>query len=121
LRGLYEIAVSIDGSLQSDQKLDIDKLLDKLSAQMASVRTSKQVVDNFLHFGKNNNSMEFVEDLIYGEDTDQTIPLGIDPFDIESGGVMRGSLVTMVRLPVAVSQPSRCTLARKWPSVVTRL
>lgn len=95
LRGLYEIAVSIDGSLQSDQKLDIDKLLDKLSAQMASVRTSKQVVDNFLHFGKNNNSLEFVEDLIYGEDTDQTIPLGIDPFDIESGGVMRGSLVTM--------------------------
>lgn len=95
LRGLYKIALTIDRELQSDQRVEIDKLVDDLSAQLASVRTSKQVVDNFLHFGKNNNSLEFVEDLVYGEDTEQTIPTGIEPFDHAAGGVMRGSLVTL--------------------------
>lgn len=95
LRGLFKIALTIDAELQSDQRIDIDKLVDNLSNQLASVRTSKQVTDNFLHFGKNNNSSDLVEDILYGEDNDQVIPTGIEPFDKESGGFMRGSLVTL--------------------------
>ena len=95
LRGLYKIALSIDAKMQSDQRIEIDKLVDELSVELASVRSSKQVVDSFLHFGKNNNSMGFVEELLYNEDTDQTIPSGIPPFDEQSSGFMRGSLVTI--------------------------
>ncbi len=95
LRGLYEIALKIDGTLQSDDKLEIDNLMDDVSAKMASVRTSKQVTDAFTHFGKNNNSLELVDQLLNGEASEDTIPTGIAPFDEQSGGAMRGSLVTI--------------------------
>jgi replicative DNA helicase len=95
LRGVYQVALEIDTALQSDEKVDIERLLDKVSGQIAAARTSKQVAEDFLHFGKNNNSKDFVEDLLYGEDNDSVIPLGIEPFDRESGGAVRGSLVTL--------------------------
>lgn len=95
LRGLYEIALKIDSTLQADDRLEIDVLMDDVSAKMASVRTSKQVTDAFTHFGKNNNSLELVDQLLNGDASDDTIPTGIKPFDEQSGGLMRGSLTTL--------------------------
>jgi replicative DNA helicase len=94
-RGLYEIALAIDQALNSTQKLEIDQLMDKVSSKMASVRTSKQVLDNFLHFGRNSNSRDLVDQLLNGDPSEDTIPTGITPFDEQSGGFMRGSLVTL--------------------------
>lgn len=94
-RGLYEIALAIDTALQSNQRIELDQLMDKVSGKMASVRTSKQVLDNFLHFGRNSNSRELVDQLLNGDPSEDTIPTGIGPFDEQSGGLMRGSLVTL--------------------------
>lgn len=94
-RGLYEIALAIDTALQGEKRLEIDGLMDTVSAQMASVRTSKQVLDNFLHFGKNNNSRDLVHQILHGDASEDTITTGIEPFDSQSGGLMRGSLFTI--------------------------
>lgn len=94
-RGLYEIALAIDTALQSNQRIELDQLMDTVSGKMASVRTSKQVLDNFLHFGRNSNSRELVDQLLNGDPSEDTIPTGIGPFDEQSGGLMRGSLVTL--------------------------
>lgn len=95
IRGLYEIALTVDRTLQSTQKLEIDKLLDDVSGKMAAVRTSKTASNQFLHFGKNNNSKDLVHDLLHGDANEDTIPTGIKPFDEQSGGFMRGGLVTI--------------------------
>lgn len=105
IRGLYEIALTVDRTLQSTQKLEIDKLLDDVSGKMAAVRTSKTASNQFLHFGKNNNSKDLVHDLLHGDANEDTIPTGIKPFDEQSGGFMRGGLVTIG----ATSGGGKCT------------
>lgn len=94
-RGLYEIALTIDQALQGKAKVDIDNLMDDVSSKMAGVRTSKKIKDNFVHFGKNSNSKKIVEHLLYGDASEDVIPTGVAPFDKESGGFMRGSLITI--------------------------
>jgi replicative DNA helicase len=94
VRSLYTMAAGIDREMQKG-KIDIDALLESVSGQIASARTSKTTKDAFLHFGRNNSSLETVKDMLYGEENDDTIPTGIRPFDEQSGGLMRGSLVTI--------------------------
>lgn len=105
VRGLYEIALSVDRTLQSTTKLELDKLLDDVSNRIASVRTSKTTANQFLHFGRNNNSKDLVHDLLHGDPSEDTIPTGIRPFDEQSGGFMRGGLVTIG----ATSGGGKCT------------
>lgn len=93
-RGLYEMAASIDKALQGG-KLDLESLMENVSSKISSIRANKAHKDAFLHFGKNNNSMALVKDMLYGVDNDQTIPTGIKPFDEASGGLARGSLTTI--------------------------
>lgn len=95
LRGLYDVALTIDKSLQTTSKVDLDALLDSVSSKVANVRSAKTLRDNFLHFGINSNSRKVVEDLLYGDAKEDVIPTGIPAFDKESGGFMRGSLVTI--------------------------
>lgn len=94
LRGVYELGLSIQRTLD-DGSIRMDTLLDDLSLKLSQVRTSQTVKDSFMHFGKNNSSMEFVKDLIFNPDNDDVIPSGIPEFDSESGGFLRGSLVTL--------------------------
>jgi replicative DNA helicase len=94
LRGVYELGLSIQRTLD-DGSIRMDTLLDDLSLKLSQVRTSQTVKDSFMHFGKNNSSMEFVKDLIFNPDNDDVIPSGIPEFDAESGGFLRGSLVTL--------------------------
>ena len=94
-RGLYQIALTINENMQSRSAIDIPSLLDDLSTQLASVRTSKKLKDNFLHFGTGSNSRDFVKQLLNGDSSEDVIPTGILPFDVESGGLVRGSLVTI--------------------------
>lgn len=93
-RGLYQLAATIDQELQKS-KVDIDALMDSASTAVTNVRLSKSLTNAFTHFGTSNSSMELVKKLLYETDTDDTIPTGIKPFDEQSGGVMRGSLVTI--------------------------
>jgi len=95
LRGLYELRMSIDTMLQGKTQIDMDEVLDDVSIQVSCIRSSKQAKDSFLHFGKNNSSTALVKDLLFNPDNESTIPTGIAPFDEQSGGVMRGSLVTL--------------------------
>lgn len=93
-RGLYDIALSIDKAMQSS-KIDVDDLLEECSKKLSAARASKSRKDAFLHFGLNNNSNEFVKDLIFGDHSEDLIPSCIEAFDRESGGFLRGSLVVV--------------------------
>lgn len=92
MRGLHEVAHDIDGHLNGT-RIDADKLIEKVSDRLTELRQTKSLDDTFLHFGKNNNSMDFVRDLIYSEEEDAIIPTGIRAFDDTNLGFMRGSLV----------------------------
>lgn len=94
VRGMYNLAASIDQDLQKS-KIDIDDMLDRASKAIAQARMSKSVKNAFTHFGVGNNSRDMVKSLLFDENTDDTIPTGIKPFDEQSGGLMRGSLVTI--------------------------
>lgn len=94
LRTLYKMAAYVDEQMQRG-KVDLEAVLDQVSNQVSLARTSKTTKDSFLHFGKNNNSQDFIKDLLYNDSKEDTIPTGIKPFDQESGGFMRGSLVTL--------------------------
>jgi hypothetical protein len=94
LRTLYQTAAYVDAQMQKG-KVDLDGMLEHVSNQVAAARTSKTTKDSFLHFGKNNNSQEFIKDLLYNDSKEDTIPTGIKIFDSESGGFMRGSLVSL--------------------------
>lgn len=95
LRGLYTLALSIDSTLNGDAQINMDSVLEDVAIQVSGIRASKKVKDAFLHFGKNNSSLELVKDLLYNENNEDTIPTGIKPFDEQSGGFMRGSLVAL--------------------------
>lgn len=105
IRGMFEIAVAVDKTLQSNTRVDIDKLLDSVSEKIANVRTSKSVSNEFLHFGKNSNSKDLVSELLHGDSSEDVIPSCIEPFDKESGGFLRGGLVTIG----ATSGGGKCT------------
>jgi len=92
MRGLHEIAHDIDGNLNGS-KVDADKMIEAASDRLTELRQTKTLEDTFLHFGKNNNSMDFVRNLIYDEEEDAIIPTGIRAFDDTNLGFMRGSLV----------------------------
>lgn len=94
LRGLYELATSIDSSMQGG-KIDLDSMLEEVSSKVSAIRTAKTSKDAFLHMGKNNNSVAAIKELLYGEISDDVIPTGIPEFDGPAGGFMRGSLVTL--------------------------
>lgn len=92
MRGLHEIMHDINTELDGD-KIDPDKLLEKLGEKMVEVRQTKSQDNAFLHFGTSNNSMEFVRELIYEGSDAEIIPTGIKAFDDTNLGFMRGSLV----------------------------
>lgn len=94
VRALYSMAANIDQNMQKG-KIDLDAMLEEASLKIAQARSGKATKDSFLHFGKNNSSLELVKDLIYNENTEDTIPTLIKPFDDQSGGLMRGSLFTL--------------------------
>lgn len=93
-RGLYNIASFISDKL-SESKLDVDALVDEVVKAFTQVQARKADSDAFLHFGKNNNSMATVKEILYGDLSDSVIPTGVEEFDKEAGGWARGSLVTI--------------------------
>lgn len=93
-RAMYDMAIAIDQAMQSS-KIDIDAVMEDCSQRLSSARAQKSRKDAFLHFGLNNNSTEFVKDLLFGDKSEDIIPSCIEPFDKESGGFLRGSLVTI--------------------------
>jgi predicted ATP-dependent serine protease len=88
------MGISIQQELD-DGKVVTDEMLNTLSEKLAKIRTAQATKDSFMNFGKNNSSRETVNELIYGEENDDVIPTGIPEFDRESGGFLRGSLVTI--------------------------
>jgi replicative DNA helicase len=94
VRALYSMAANIDQNMQKG-KIDLDGMLEEASKTISQARSGKATKDSFLHFGRNNSSMDLVKDLIYNDQNDDTIPTGIKPFDAQSGGLMRGSLFTL--------------------------
>jgi len=92
-RGLYEIAVAIDQAMKSN--FNAEKTMEDVTKRLTALRNQRANKEEIVHFGKNNSSMELVKDLLYNDEVDDTIPTGIEPFDKESGGLMRGSLVTL--------------------------
>ncbi len=93
-RGLYNIADNINRKLNG-AKIDDEGLIDETSTAFNIVRSKKSTQDAFLHFGRNNNSKDTVEDLLYGDNSEDVIPTGIKAYDEVSGGFLRGSLVTL--------------------------
>lgn len=63
--------------------------------QINIAQATKSNKDCFVHFGKNDNAKELLNDIIYGEDTDDIIPTGFQVYDELSGGFDRGSFVAL--------------------------
>lgn len=93
-RGLYALSTSIDAAFTSG-KVDIDAMLEDASLKVAQARAGKTSKNEFAHFGRNNNSTDLVNDLLYGSKEENVIPTGIQPFDERSGGLLRGGLFTV--------------------------
>jgi replicative DNA helicase len=94
VRSMFDMAMHIDEQMQKS-KVDIDKLLEDCSTRIATARSTRTRKDAFLHFGLNNNSSEFVKDLLFGDHSEDIIPSCIEPFDKESGGFLRGGLTVI--------------------------
>lgn len=93
-RGLVEVSNTIALEMKKS-KVDTDAVLQKVAEQLNIVRAKKTSEDAFLHFGKNNNSLKIIDDILYGDQQEELIPTGFNGFDKESGGFARGSLVTI--------------------------
>lgn len=93
-RGLYNMAAHIGDQLKRGQ-INLSKLLEEVSSSMGQIQAKKTSADAFEHFGMNNNSTQGVRDLLYGDIKEDIIPTGYPEFDSESGGFVRGSLVTL--------------------------
>src|ERR1700682_3739035 len=93
-RGMYNLAAHINAQMQGSS-LDIDGLLEETATAFNVIRSKKSTADSFLHFGRNNNSKDVVEDILYGDHTEDVIPTGLKAFDDVSGGFLRGSMISI--------------------------
>jgi replicative DNA helicase len=93
-RGMYNLAAHINSQMQGS-RVDMDALLEEAATAFNIIRSKKSTTDAFLHFGRNNNSKDMVEHLLYGDRSEDVVPTGIKAFDTVSGGFARGSLVTI--------------------------
>jgi replicative DNA helicase len=94
-RGLYNLASNINDALNSKKKFKLDELLETTATNLNIIRAKKSNKNCFLHFGRNNNSKGLIEDILYGDNSEDVIPTGIKAYDDVSGGFLRGSLVTL--------------------------
>lgn len=94
-RGIFNLAAHINTAINSNGKLDIDALLEETATGLNIIRSRKSTQDSFLHFGRNNNSKDLIENILYGDNSEDVIPTGIKAYDGVSGGLLRGSLVTV--------------------------
>jgi len=93
-RGLFNIAANINNEFKKP-KVNIEDLLEKTSTGLNVVRSKKSTQDSFVHFGRNNNSLEIIKSILYEDNSDNLIPMGIKAFDDVSGGLARGGMVTI--------------------------
>ncbi len=93
-RGLFNLAAFIGDQLKSG-KIDIDQTLHKTATALNVVRSKKSTDESFVHFGKNNSSMKLVNSILDDDNSEDTIPTGIEAFDEVSGGLARGALFTI--------------------------
>lgn len=94
LRGLDRIKNRIIDEFDRP-KVKVDKLLDDIGTAFTLVRATKGTKDSFLHFGKNNNSSEFIHSMLFDDVSDEIIPTGFHSFDDVNIGFLKGSLVTI--------------------------
>lgn len=93
-RGLFNLAAFVGDQLKSS-KIDIDLVLHKTATALNVVRSKKSTDESFIHFGKNNSSMGLVNSILDDDNSEDTIPTGIEAFDEVSGGLARGALFTI--------------------------
>lgn len=93
-RGLYNLAAHINQEYKKS-KVDVDSLLENVSTALNIVRSKKSTQNSFIHFGRNNNSLDIVKSILYDDNSEDIIPTGIPEFDDVSGGFARGALVTI--------------------------
>lgn len=93
LRGIYEISEAAVQALRQN-KVKPSKLLDQVANQVVSLRQNKITKTESLVFGKGNNSMQFVKDMMDAEKVDY-IPTGFASFDEENQGFGWGNLVVV--------------------------
>lgn len=93
-RTVNQMTIDADHALQTG-KVNIDDVLEKASEQIADARSSKTSKSEFTHFGRGNNSQDMVQNLLFGDKSENVIPTGIAPFDEKAGGFLRGGLVTI--------------------------
>lgn len=92
-RGLYDVVASVSRKLQGS-KVNPTSLLREVGDEIGRLQLTKANAASFTHLGVGNNAKAAVHSLIYDESNDVCIPTGIEVFDKESRGFMRGALVT---------------------------
>lgn len=93
LRALVNLSNDIANAIE-DKALDLDKLLEETTQKLAAVRVvsnGKAVMHNF---GKHNNTVPLMKELLNGE-RKPCVPTGFRAFDERNGGILLGSLWTI--------------------------
>lgn len=93
-RGLFNLAAYVGEQLKSS-RIDIDNTLHRAGTALNVIRSKKSSDDSFIHFGKNNSSLKIVNSILDDDNSEDTIPTGIEAFDTVSGGIARGALFTI--------------------------
>lgn len=90
----YYMCKDVLKTLEGD-KIDPDSVADMIGTQLTAMQTNKSIEDCLFHTGKDGNADELVKSIIYDEQGDDFIPIGLKTFDSVNGGMPRGGLVTL--------------------------
>lgn len=93
-RGLYTLGTKLLRKLE-EPKIDVESLTTKVGEALARLSSRRTTENDIIHLGRDSNALAIIEEMIYGEDTDQCIPTGFKTFDDVNGGFFRGSLVVL--------------------------
>lgn len=111
-RGLYNLGAHIADQLNAS-RIDVDRLVSEASEAISIIQAKRSSADAYAHFGTNNNTSSLVKDMLHGDVSEDIIPTGIEEFDKESGGFVRGSLVTIGATSGGGKSLMASTLARR--------
>jgi replicative DNA helicase len=75
--------------------IDADLILTDIAQTVGQAMHVKSNADCFTHYGKSANNKKLTQAVLHEDNSQQIIPTGIPEFDVQAGGLARGSLVLM--------------------------
>lgn len=77
------------------KSVDVEEIVQMTQDTLASLQLTKDIQNQLFHIGLDGNFDDLMQDILYGNNTDQWIPTGWNTFDRPNGGMPRGGLVLL--------------------------